>query len=142
MDRPDIEAFVADFKVAANTTYYAKSRGGGGAAIERVLLAVPQLIKYIESLEAPKKPKKKAPEKINYADRVSLTKKQYDTLVKKHGEDQTREMIELLDDYKFRTDTRYKSDYRAILNWVAEEVIGRTVVLRSMDEIKKEAGND
>ena len=58
------------------------------------------------------------PEKIKYADFVSLTNAEYEALVAKLGEDGAKRCIEILDNYKGATGKKYKSDYRAILNWV------------------------
>jgi len=60
------------------------------------------------------------PEKIKYADFVSLTNAEYEALVAKLGEEATKRCIEILDNYKGATGKKYKSDYRAILNWVVE----------------------
>lgn len=58
-----------------------------------------------------------------YAEFVSLTEKEFNSLVEKFGESPTRKMIDVLDNYKGANGKKYKSDYRAILNWVAEKVI-------------------
>lgn len=63
---------------------------------------------------------KPKPEKTKYADFVSLTNAEYKALVAKLGEEGTKRCIEILDNYKGATGKRYKSDYRAILNWVVE----------------------
>ncbi|CAH0187121.1 DUF4373 domain-containing protein [Peribacillus simplex] len=57
------------------------------------------------------------------ADFVSLTSDEYEKLVSQHGEESTKKMIEVLDNYKGANGKKYKSDYRAILNWVADKVI-------------------
>ena len=71
----------------------------------------------VEDNAREQKPK---PEKIKYADFVSLTNAEYTALVAKLGEEGTKRCIEILDNYKGATGKRYKSDYRAILNWVVE----------------------
>ncbi len=63
---------------------------------------------------------KPKPEKIKYADFVSLTNAEYKALVTRLGEEGTRRCIEILDNYKGSTGKRYKSDYRTILNWVVQ----------------------
>jgi hypothetical protein len=63
---------------------------------------------------------KPKPEKIKYADFVSLTNAEYEALVAKLGEDGAKRCIEILDNYKGATGKKYKSDYRAVLNWVVE----------------------
>lgn len=67
--------------------------------------------------------KPEPPEKINYAEFVSMTEAEHAKLVEKYGEEATRKLIEKLDNYKGAKGTTYKSDYRAILNWVVEEVL-------------------
>ena len=71
----------------------------------------------VKNNECAQKPK---PEKTKYADFVSLTNDEYSSLVAKLGEEGTRRCIEILDNYKGATGKKYKSDYRAILNWVVE----------------------
>jgi hypothetical protein len=61
---------------------------------------------------------KNQPQKIKFADFVSLTNAEYEALVAKLGEEATKRCIEILDNYKGATGKKYKSDYRAILNWV------------------------
>jgi DNA replication protein DnaD len=64
--------------------------------------------------------RKKPPPKTKYAEFVSLTNVEHETLVAKLGEDGARRCIEILDNYKGSTGKRYKSDYRTILNWVVQ----------------------
>lgn len=52
------------------------------------------------------------------AENVSMTDEEYQKLVDKFGEMDTKRLIEILDNYKGQSGKRYKSDYRAILNWV------------------------
>lgn len=68
-------------------------------------------------------PKKKAikPTKHKYADLVLLTESEYQKLVESYGEEGTQWMIVKLDNYKAARGMAYKSDYRAILNWVVKE---------------------
>jgi len=66
-------------------------------------------------------------EKQAYADNVLLTPKQFETLLKKHGEEKTKAIIDKLNDYKIGTGKTYDSDYLAITRWV----------VRSVDENKK-----
>lgn len=60
--------------------------------------------------------------KIKYAEFVSMTEEEYSKLTNQYGEEMTKKMIEVLDNYKGATGKRYKSDYRAILNWVVDKV--------------------
>lgn len=62
--------------------------------------------------------KEKAPPKTKYADFVSMTNDEYSSLVAKLGEAGAARCIEILDNYKGANGKKYKSDYRAILNWV------------------------
>ncbi|MDQ0494027.1 hypothetical protein [Paenibacillus brasilensis] len=66
--------------------------------------------------------KKDSVPKIKFAEFVKLTQQEYDKLVLAHGEDRTKRMIEILDNYKGSKGKKYASDYRAILNWVVERV--------------------
>ncbi len=61
-------------------------------------------------------------EKIQYAEFVTMKENEYLKLVDKYGESRTKRMIEILDNYKGANGKKYKSDYRAILNWVVERV--------------------
>ena len=65
-----------------------------------------------------------SPLKKNYADFVSLTNDEYSSLVAKLGsEARVKRCIEILDNYKGANGKRYKSDYRAILNWVVDRLL-------------------
>lgn len=66
------------------------------------------------------KPPKTIDAKHSYAEFVSLTNDEHSSLVAKYGEPGTQRMIEILNNFKGQNDTKYKSDYRAILNWVVE----------------------
>lgn len=74
------------------------------------------------------KPKKKAaekppaPVKIQYAENVRMTEAEHQRLIEKYGEQKTAMFIEKLDNAKGAKGYTYKSDYRAILNWVVGEV--------------------
>ena len=70
-----------------------------------------------------KPPSKPKPTKHKYAPEVLLTEEEYGKLVAEHGEDGAKWMIQKLDDYKASRGTTYKSDYRAILNWVVGEYL-------------------
>lgn len=67
-----------------------------------------------------KKSKKPAPEKRKFAEFVSMTNDEYSSLVAKLGEKGARRCVEILDNYKGQNGRSYKSDYRAILNWVVD----------------------
>lgn len=55
---------------------------------------------------------------------VHLFKTEYEELIEKYGPEKANEMIELLNNYKDAHGKKYKSDYHAILQWVAQEVTG------------------
>ena len=63
---------------------------------------------------------KKVPQK-RYAEKVKMTESEYNNLVEKYSEEGARWMITKLDNYKAARGMEYKSDYRAILNWVVKE---------------------
>jgi len=67
-----------------------------------------------------KRKKEPDPAKTDYAEFVSLTDDEYAALVTKLGEEGAKRCIEILDNYKGANGKKYKSDYRAILNWVIE----------------------
>lgn len=74
-----------------------------------------------KSEEEPEKAKEKEENKINYAEFVRMTKEEYQKLIGKYGAERTALAIEMLDNYKGANGKKYKSDYRAILNWVIEK---------------------
>lgn len=59
--------------------------------------------------------------KVQYAEYVFLTKDEYERLKNEYGEDGAKRLVELLDNYKGQSGKEYKSDYRAILNWVIDK---------------------
>jgi transposase len=61
---------------------------------------------------------------IPYAEFVKMKESEFNKLVEEHGEPLTLKMIQVLDNYKGANGKKYKSDYRAILNWVADKVKG------------------
>lgn len=56
--------------------------------------------------------------KRKFAEFVSLTNDEYSSLVAELGESGAKRCIEILDNYKGANGKRYRSDYRAIKNWV------------------------
>lgn len=92
---------------------------------------------YIEKdktqIETDNKSKKdKEQKKIKFAEFVSMTNDEYQKLLVAYGEEATKRMIEILDNYKGSTGRKYKSDYRTILNWVVQ---------RYEEEKNKQGGN-
>ena len=71
-------------------------------------------------IKATPAPVPKAPKKM-YAENVKMTESEYKNLVEKYSEEGARWMITKLDNYKAARGMVYKSDYRAILNWVVKE---------------------
>ena len=65
------------------------------------------------------------PQKKRYAPLVLLYEEEYERLKASYGEDGVQWMVTKLDNYKAARGTTYKSDYRAILNWVSREYIKR-----------------
>lgn len=70
--------------------------------------------------QEPSEPKEVKPKKKKYADTVKMTEEEYSKLVAEYGEDGAQGMVTILDNYKAASGHTYKSDYRAILNWVVE----------------------
>lgn len=75
-----------------------------------------------QSKEKKSKEKESKEKKKLYGEFVELLDSEYQSLVQKYDEPFTLKCIETLDNYKGATGTTYKSDYRAILNWVVERV--------------------
>ena len=71
-------------------------------------------------IKATHAPVPKAPKKM-YAENVKMTESEYKNLVERYSEEGARWMITKLDNYKAARGMVYKSDYRAILNWVVKE---------------------
>ena len=59
-------------------------------------------------------------EKYFDAEFVTLTEAEFQKLINEHGEVAVRRMVVILDNYKGANGKKYKSDYRAILNWVVD----------------------
>ena len=71
------------------------------------------------------KAKAEKAKKYKYADFVTLTRDEYSKLVEQYSEEDVKGMISVLDNYKGQNGKRYKSDYRAILNWVVNAYFER-----------------
>lgn len=67
------------------------------------------------------KPKKKQAVKHHYRPTVLLTEDEYGKLAAEFSEEGAQWMVQKLDDYKAAKGATYKSDYRAIRNWVVGE---------------------
>jgi hypothetical protein len=70
--------------------------------------------------------------KVEYADNVLLKKAEFEKLVDKYGESQTKWMIDKLSLYKCSSGRKYQSDYKAILMWVVDSY---------QEHIQKTGGN-
>jgi len=70
-----------------------------------------------------KKDKNVKNEKKAYAEFVSMTRHEYETLVQQYGERDTKKMISILNNYKGAHGKAYTSDYHAILKWAVGEVV-------------------
>jgi hypothetical protein len=65
---------------------------------------------------------KKTPSKTQYAEAVSMTNDEHKSLMEKLcNEKAVSWCIDKLNNYKLSSGKKYKSDYRAILNWVIDE---------------------
>lgn len=73
--------------------------------------------------------------KTKYAEFVSMTQEEHDKLEKKLGADGLVWCIEKLDNFKGQNGKKYKSDYRAILNWVVDEWEKKKTMSRRNDGI-------
>jgi len=62
------------------------------------------------------------PDLIKVAEYVSLYPAEIEKLKTTYGENNYLKMVDALDNYKGASGKKYKSDYRAILTWVAEKV--------------------
>ena len=60
--------------------------------------------------------------KIHFAEFVTMTNAEYNKLVSTYSKELADQCIEVLDNYKGSSGKKYKSDYRAILAWVIDEV--------------------
>lgn len=65
--------------------------------------------------------KKEQEEKIHFAEFVSMTNAEHEKLVSTYGTEFADQCITILDNYKGSSGKKYKSDYRAILNWVIDK---------------------
>lgn len=81
--------------------------------------------------------------KIEYADDVTLTSEEYKKLCDKYSEEDTKGIIELLSNFKGQNGKKYKSDYKAILNWGADAYYERKIKSnqRQQKEIQFEKEN-
>jgi hypothetical protein len=69
-----------------------------------------------------KKEKNDNNDKNKYAEFVFLKDIEYNKLISDYGQHWTNKIIQKLDNYKGSSGKTYKSDYRAILTWVIEDI--------------------
>lgn len=84
--------------------------------------------------------------KKHFAEFVIMTNNEYEKLVVTYGKEFANQCIKVLDNYKGANGRKYKSDYRAILNWVVGAVneqnrkngkIDIKQQTKSLDEMRK-----
>lgn len=79
--------------------------------------------------------------KYNHAEHVTLTEKEYKTLLNEYGDKWVKKLIDALNSYKGAHGKKYKSDYMAIKSWVIDKVKPLTKIRSSpkiCPECKKE----
>ena len=72
------------------------------------------------AIKGKEKEKKVKESKTLYGQFVTLSDDEHRKLTEEYGEDATKRMIEILNNYKGSSGKKYKSDYLAILNWVVK----------------------
>jgi len=111
--------------------------------LDNTMMQSPSLkaaLKNLKSLEPDKIRKdktRKEEKKDPYAPSVRLTKTEYNKLVGLLGEKAARDCIMKLSDAKGAKGYRYKSDYRAIRNWVIGEITGHPTSYWEEERSKK-----
>lgn len=70
----------------------------------------------------PPLPPKQPPVKNHYAEFVTMTNDEYQSLIDRFGKNDTNRLVEILDNYKGSTGRKYQSDYRAILSWCVQRL--------------------
>jgi hypothetical protein len=72
--------------------------------------------------------------KKEYAEFVFMTEKEFNALIEKHNLEAVNKMIEILDNYKGASGKKYKSDYRAILNWVEKKYLTENGLIKKVPQ--------
>lgn len=75
-----------------------------------------------EKKESKEETKEETKEKEKFAEFVEMTKAENEKLIQDYGKEVVNESIDLLNNYKGSSGTKYKSDYHAMKNWVIKEV--------------------
>lgn len=73
---------------------------------------------------------------IENAEFVKMTQTEFGILLERFGKDKTLKAVEKLDNYKGSVGKKYKSDYRAILSWVIDEVSPNGSVITDPSDLK------
>lgn len=73
-----------------------------------------------ESDSPARRQKKQTQPKINFADFVTLTQQEHETLIAEYGKDVVEWCITKLNNYKGSSGKKYKSDYLTIRGWVID----------------------
>lgn len=81
----------------------------------------------------PKEPEEIPEIKLKYAEFVTMTEKEHNSLLSKFGEEITLKAIEILNNYKGSNGKKYKSDYLATLSWVIDKVKEKNVIDKKTD---------
>jgi predicted phage replisome organizer len=71
-------------------------------------------------LEKDNNTSKNKDKKIEFAENVTMTQKQYNDALEKYGQTKLDRMIEILSSYKCSSGKKYKSDYHTFASWVSE----------------------
>ncbi len=89
-------------------------------AQEPVLFGSDEVPEIPPELTPEQKEKAEKAKKHKYGEFVSMTRDEYAKLCEKYGEEDTKGMIEILDNYVGSKGRKYKSHYRTILSWVVD----------------------
>jgi len=115
-DDSDIDTISNDIKCNQMITYVPENRES----------RIENRESRIENTNTKTRAQKDSLDKTQYAENVYLSSEEHQKLVNEYGEDNVAKMIDKLDNYKGAMGKEYKSDYRAILNWVADEIMSKS----------------
>ena len=77
--------------------------------------------------------------KLLYGDRVRLTVHEYGKLVEEYGEDDTKRLVSILDDYLVNHPKKYVSHYRAILSWCVNTLHQQQLLEKKLEEVQRKS---
>ena len=100
-------------KQAQLNTYLSRTKESSTKELNTAVSSSPKSISKSRS-------KKSAKE--HYAEAVTMTEEEYQKLTAQHSKAFVDKCIEILNNYKLSSGKPYKSDYHAILSWVADRV--------------------